>query len=129
MFFKKRGGIMPIVLTDKSVARMTQEQLLLQCVREYACHGNYEPYEKDLGGGHIVETMPSFATEKGFYARRTLEFYEKRERLQPLSPIEEVLLLQHKTLGMLIDSTDFEGLSQFTQDEIISTYDIGKKWR
>lgn len=69
---------MPISLGKESIENMSDEELLLQCVQEYADPQNYEPYEKDYGTGRPAMRMPAIARGKGCHARATLEAYNNR---------------------------------------------------
>lgn len=59
---------------------MTDEEILLACVEEYADPSNYEVYEKDMGFGP-QDTMPAFASNKGSYARNVLAYLKLRKQV------------------------------------------------
>ncbi len=119
---------MPLVLSDESTKHMSDEQLLLQCVKEYADPGNYELYEKDYGVGRFVERMPAIATGKGCHARRTLEVYNERKNGMAVTPMQSAYLGMHKLLDRMQQYEEFEQLPMHLQDEILRVKKEADKW-
>lgn len=58
---------------------MSDEEILLATVRDYACESNYEGYEKDYGVGRPVMRAPWIRRDNGDHARRALEIIEGRK--------------------------------------------------
>lgn len=57
---------------------MSDMQILLAVVRDYAAPSSYEEYEKDYGSGPPTTRAPWTANDKGAHARQALEIIESR---------------------------------------------------
>lgn len=71
---------MPTVMSDDNIAGMTDEELLLLVVREYADPANWEEYEKKMAPGRPSIIRPWAHRDSGFHARRALEIIENRRQ-------------------------------------------------
>lgn len=67
---------MPTVLNND----MTDEEILVAIVRDYADPSNWESYEKDYGEGRPVMRSPWSSRDRGEHARRGLKIIEERKK-------------------------------------------------
>lgn len=69
---------MPLILSDENTRTLSNEELLIVALKEYAAPHNYESYEKDYGTGRLVERSPWITRDKGQHARQALDIILKR---------------------------------------------------
>lgn len=122
---------MPLILSDETLAELSNEELLLNCVQEYANENNYIPYEKDYGEGHVVKRMPIIGAGKGGYARDTLRAYNSRINeggAQALTAVEKACIEQHKLLKCIKQSPQWDNIGMHLQDEINKIIKLGETW-
>lgn len=137
---------MPAVIAEHTMGSWTDEEVLLNCVKEYANPSNYEPYEKDYGVGRPIMRTPLFARDIHDHAKRTLQFLAERKEpgklpavatgngsclvppAKPLSQRETAYVKMHMALNRVKNSPEWDSLPAALQDEINNAHKAGEKW-
>jgi hypothetical protein len=86
-----------LLICDQNLKHLTDEEILLLCVKEYADPENYESYEKDYGRGRKLDRLPYIAKHKHQYAQDILTYLAARK--------------ESRSHGEMVDTADLKSSS------------------
>ena len=72
-----------IILSEENTRHMSNEELLMTVMKEYADPANWESYEKDMGSGKPSIISPVCFRDKGLQAQHALALIARRTETEP----------------------------------------------